>query len=152
MAHLKMLSGPELRCLSAVFDAVLPSGASHAIRLGAGDVPLDRFVADLVQHAPAHFRMGLRACIWLVTLAPPLVLGRWRTFVGLSPKERLDLLDRLGRSSTYLVREVPLFFKTVACLGFCGLPEVQAAVGIAPVDASPPEWARRGLPVAEGRR
>jgi hypothetical protein len=58
------------------------------------------------------------------------------------------LLERLGRSRVYVIREMPLLFKTAACLGYGGLPEVQARVGITPVDALPPDWARRSLPKA----
>jgi len=143
-----MLRGYELRCLAAVFEAVLPSGASETMPLGAADVAMGRFVEDLFRHAPGHFRLGLRACLWFLTLAPPFVLGRFATFVGLPREDRLRLLERLGQSSVYVVREMPLLFKTVACLGFCGLPEVQSPIGISPVDSLPPEWARRGLPMA----
>jgi hypothetical protein len=83
-----------------------------------------------------------------VLLAPPFVLGRFRTFLGLSPGERIELLTRLGASDRYVVRELPLLFKTIACLGLCGLPEVQTRIGISPTDALPPPWARppRSLP------
>jgi hypothetical protein len=144
-----MLLAYERRCLAAIFESALPSGACESMPLGAADVALDRFVEDLFRHAPGHFRLGLRACLWLVTFAPTFVLGRFATFVGLSREDRVRLLEALGRSSMYVVREMPLLFKTVACLGFCGLPEVQAGLGISPVDSSPPEWARRGLPVAK---
>ncbi len=81
-------------------------------------------------------------CTWLMAFAAPFVLGRFRTFLSLAPADRLRLLERLEGSSSYLLREMPLFFKTIACLAFCGLPQVQSGVGISPVDASPPEWAR----------
>jgi len=141
------LLGFERRWLVVVFETVLPAGADGRLPVRISDVPMDRFVDDLIRQAPAHFVLGLKACLWVVMLAPPFVLGRFRTFLGLEPSERLSLLERLGRSRTYVIREMPLLFKTIACLGFCGLPEVQSSIGIHPTDTTPPAWARRGLPV-----
>lgn len=143
--------GFERRWLLAVFDTVAPSGADERVPVGALGLPMDRFLDDLIANAPVHFLLGLRACAWVVMFAPPFVLGRFATFNGLSPTERLELLERLGRSNTYVIREMPLLFKTVACLGFCGVPEVQSRIGIHPVDGTAPAWARRGLPMAGGR-
>jgi len=145
-------AGYERRCLLAIFETVLPSGAAERMPFGAADVPMGRFLEDFFRHAPAQVRFGLRACTWLVALSAPFVLGRFRTFLGLAPGERLELLARFGRSSSYLVREVPLLFKTVACLAYCGLPDVQSRLGISPVDATPPSWARAHADASPGRR
>ena len=142
-----LLLGFERRWLLLVFETIVPSGTSERTPLGVRDAPMDRFLDDLFRSAPLHFCLGLKACLWFVMLAPLFMLGRFRTFAGLRPADRLRLLERLGESDTYLVREMPLLLKTVACLGFCGLPEVQSRLGITPVDATPPEWARRGLPL-----
>lgn len=142
-----VLLGCERRWLLMVFDAIVPKGEGDGILLGARDVPMGRFLDDLFRSAPAHFCLGLKACIWFVTFAPVFVIGKFRTFGGLAAADRLRLLEKLGESDVYVVREMPLLFKTVACLAFCGLPEVQTRVGIAPVDPSPPAWARRALHV-----
>ena len=128
--------------LLAAFDAVIPPGIDARVPLGARDVPLDRFLDDLVEHAPLHFVAGLRGASWLLVLAPLFVLGTLRGFPSLDSAERLRILERLRESSLYLIREIPLLLKTVACLGYCGLPEVQRGLGILPIDATPPEWAR----------
>jgi hypothetical protein len=109
--------------------------------VGAGDAPLGRFVDDLLRRAPLAAVLGLRAALWLVLLAP-LAQGRLRTFLGLEPRSRLALLQRLCRSDRYLVREAALLFKVVGCLGLCGLPALQRQLGIQPVDAQPPPWAQ----------
>lgn len=143
-----LLLGFERRWLLLVFDTIVPAGTSERTPLGARDVPMDRFLDDLFRSAPLHFCLGLKLCLWVVMFAPLFVLGRFRTFVGLGDSDRLRLLERLGESDTYLLREMPLLFKTVACLGFCGLAEVQLPLGITPVDGTPPEWARgRALPI-----
>jgi hypothetical protein len=143
--------GFERRWLLTVFDTVAPSGVDERVPGGASSVPMERFLDDLIANAPMHFLLGLKACVWVVMFAPLFVLGRFATFQGLSPRERLELLERFGRSDTYVIREMPLLFKTVACLGFCGVPEIQSRVGIHPVDATAPAWARRGLPMEGGR-
>ena len=139
-----ILFGFEKRWLLTIFDTVVPSGADARFSLGARDAPMDRFVDDLLAHAPMHFCLGLRFCIWILTLSPLVAIGRFATFGSLDAAERLDVLRRFAASPTYVVREMPLLFKTIACLGFCGLPDVQSALGIRPVDATPPEWARGG--------
>jgi hypothetical protein len=123
-----------------VFEAVLPSH-TDGLAIGAADVPMGRFVDDFVARAPLPAVLGLRAGLWLVMLAPPFLLGRARSFLGLAPEDRGRLLERLRRSELYLVRESATLFKVVGCLGFCGLAQVQSQVGIQPVDRTPPAWA-----------
>lgn len=133
----------ERRWLGTLFETILPSEADERLALGARDVPMDAFLDDLTLHAPTHFNAGLRGSIWLlVWILPLVVLRRFATFPGLEPAERLALLERLAASDVYLLRELPTLFKTIACLGFCGMPEVQQSVGIAPTDDDPPAWAR----------
>lgn len=146
------LSSFEKRWLLVIFETLVPSGANERFPVGARDAPMARFVDDLIAHAPAHFCLGLRACIWVLTLSPIFVLGKLGTFGSLESAERLALLRRFSASPNYVIREMPLLFKTVACLGFCGLPDVQSRLGIHPVDATPPDWARPRLPLARSGR
>ncbi|MCA9628474.1 MAG: hypothetical protein KC766_12440 [Myxococcales bacterium] len=134
----------EKRWLRSIFDCVIPSGASRVLPEGAADVPLEGFIEDLLAHAPAQFCLGMRACTWAITLAPLLVLGRPKTFHGLSREDQYRVLDVMRSSDIYLVREMPLLFKTIGCLGYGGLPRIQARLDIEPRDATDPEWARRG--------
>lgn len=138
------LFGFERRWLLLVFETVVPSGAAERMPLGASDAPMERFIDDILDRAPFHFCIGLRACLWIVMFAPLFLIGRAATFAGLTPLERTRLLTVMGESDRYLLREMPLLFKTVACLGFCGLPEIQKRVGITVVDRTAPEWARGG--------
>ncbi len=138
----------ERRWLVSVFAVVIPAGVDPRMPYGAEQAPMNRFVDDLLGHAPLQFVIGLRACLWMMMLSPLFLLGRLRTFLGVEPATQLALLDRFRTSSIYLVRETPLLFKTVGCLGFCGLPPVQRELGIHPTDATPPEWAR-ALPAAK---
>ena len=127
-----------------VFATLLPSDVSNTLPDGADRAPLGGFVDDLFQSAPSHVLWGLRVCLWLIVLSPPFVLGRFATFFGLEHAERIEVLEHLQESNVYVVREMPLLFKTTACLGYCGLPSVQRAVGFRVVDETPPDWAEGG--------
>jgi hypothetical protein len=127
------LFGFERQWLVGVLEDVVP---------GTREVPLRRFVDDLLAHAPLEFVAGLRACLWLLVLSPPFLLRRMKSYFGLSFEERLAVHARLKSSSSYVIREMPLLFKMLGCLGYCGLPEVQAEIGITPRDSEPAEWAR----------
>lgn len=136
----------ERRWLLTIFDTVLPTSDPRFALEGAR---LSDYIEHLMVRAPRHFALGLRLCAWLLQLCPLLLMGRLRSFGGLGREERVALLNRLGRARHPLVGEIPLLFKMSACLGVCGLPGVQRAIGITPTDASPPPWARAA---ASGRR
>jgi hypothetical protein len=138
----------ERRWLVRVFEVLLPRGADPRIPLGAADVPMGRFVDDLLADSSLEFVAGLRLCLWMMMLAPLVVLRRLRTFLGIDPAQQAAVLERLRTSDVYVFREVPMLLKTIACLGFFGLPQVQGAIGLNPIDTTPPSWAVKG----EGER
>ncbi len=121
----------ERRWLCEVFASVIP---------GSRDEPLGAFVDDLVATAPLRVIVGARLCLWLLLLSPPFVLGRFTSFFGLDEPERIDLFERLRASPNYVIRELPLLFKMLGALGYCGLPQVHARLGISPRDSEPPSW------------
>lgn len=134
------LSAFERRALEVVFDAILPSGAHPKLPLGARDVPYAGFFDDAERFAPFELLLGLRAALWVVWLSPLVLLGKPRTFGGLSADDRLRVLVRLQASRIYFLRELPGIAKTVAALAYCGLPEVQRAIGLERIDRTPPSW------------
>jgi hypothetical protein len=134
----------ERRWLLLIFAAILPASDDPRFPQGALELGAERYLASLLRAAPGDFALGLRACTWLVMFAPPFLLGRWCTFARLTTAERAELLERLARSDVYLIRELPMLFKTALCLGVCGLPAVQRRIGIHPVDSSAPDWAQGG--------
>lgn len=123
-----------------VFDAMLPSGADERVPTGARDVPMDRFLAAVMRRAPLQFALGLRVALWLVLLCPLLVIGRPRTFLGLSAADRARVLERLAASRSYAVRELPNLLKMVACLGWGSHPDVRRQVGVSAPGDRPPAW------------
>ena len=137
----------ERRWLCNIFATILPSGAEPRLPLGANDVDMGAYVDDLMHSAPRHFALGLRVCAWLVQVMPAFVLGRLSSFAGLSVTQQTEMFERMCGSNIYVIRELPMLFKTAACLGYCGLPHVQEQLGIAPRDAQGPHWTRHSLPV-----
>ena len=134
------LWGFERRWLASIFATILPASADGRFP-GAAALGIERYIEALFREAPRSFTLGLRVCTWLLALAPPFALRRPCTFASLPLPERTALLERMAASDRYFVRELPLLFKAAACLGACGLPDVQRAIGIHPTDATPPAWA-----------
>jgi len=131
----------ERRWLVTIFDAIYPGGATDALPAGAGDVGLERFVDDVFDHAPFQPALGIRLATWVILLCPLFVIGRARTFVGLSREDREQVLHKLGSSRVWALRELPALLKMVGALGYCALPAVQRQIGI-PLLAADPSWAR----------
>lgn len=129
--------------LQTIFETILPADADETFQLGARDVPMDRFIDELLAIAPLHFSAGIRIATWAVWFSPPLFLRKLATIGGLSVEDRERLFERMAEHPNYLIRELPMLFKTAGCLGFCGLPTVQAQIGITPRDGVPAAWARQ---------
>ena len=134
----------ERRWLAAVFDTILPSDASRRLPVGARDLPLDRFVRDLLRRAPLTFAAGVRIALWITVFAPLFLHGKRRLFPSLDPEHRLAVLRRLQRSSSYAIRELPNILKMVACLGWGGHPAVRERIGLASPSDPPPAWLGEG--------
>lgn len=116
----------ERRWRDALMAAVLPPAADGSLP-GLGDLDLDGFWRELRAAAPPVLRAGLRASVWALALAP-LLLGRRRTFLGLSADERDALLARAAGSRSYLLRQMALTLKTLACFAYFRDPAARAAV------------------------
>jgi hypothetical protein len=130
----------ERRWMATLFDAIIPAGAHEGLALGARDVPHANLVGELCRYAPGQFLLGLRAAVWLAYLSP--LLSALRTFGGLDPARRVRHLERLADSRLYVLREVPMLLKMVACLAYGALPEVQSRIGLPPASEGPPDWMR----------
>ena len=130
----------EHRWQMAVLDTILPSGEGEKLPRGAAEVKLRPFVGDLLNTIPLEARIGLRASLWLLMVAPPFLLGRPRSFMALSGAERLGLLERMAASEQYALREIPVMLKAVAGLGYFGSPEVQRQMGLDTLGRAPAGW------------
>jgi hypothetical protein len=93
--------------------------------------------------------LGLRFALWMVALAPVWLLGRCATFSKLARAERTELLSRLLRHTSLIVRELALLLKLTAAFALLGTPSVRERSGYdkPQAAASVAREARRALPV-----
>jgi hypothetical protein len=103
-------------------------GRDDAPLPGLAAVDTAEFWREYEARAPDLLRFGFRASVWALSLAPPLLLGRVRTFEGLSPAERDELLDKVSRSRSYLIRQLPLTVKLMACFAYLRDDDVRTRV------------------------
>lgn len=116
---------PERRLRDALFAALLPGDPESGLPSIAA-LDLRAFWEDLDRAAPPLLRFGLRGSVWALSLLPIVIVGVPRTFVGLDDEARQRFLDRAAGSGSFLVRQVLLTLKTVACLAYLRDPAVRA--------------------------
>ena len=71
-------------------------------------------------------RHCLRLGLWLVSLCPLFVIGRFSTFAGLAIDERVKLLEKLLESDVFPLRESTFLLKTAASLALMRPESVRA--------------------------
>lgn len=101
----------------SAFEARLFATATAALV----DEPVDeahvtRFLAELSVRAPWSVAWGLRALLWVVWLTPLLLAARLQTFLGAAPQVRVVVWQRALDHRAYLVRQLALVVKAMACL------------------------------------
>jgi hypothetical protein len=111
----------------ALCDAILPGDAESGLP-PLSELDLEPFWGELRRAAPPLLGFGLRAIVWALTLLPLLILRVPRTFGDLDAVERQRFLERAAQSSSFLVRQMVLTLKTVACLAYLHDPKVRAIV------------------------
>src|SRR5690349_2740809 len=75
------------------------------------DVDLGARYDDECAASPWFAAVVLRFSLWMAWLAPLWMLRRPRTFGGLAPSEREQVLERLLLSESYTVRLTAMFLK-----------------------------------------
>jgi hypothetical protein len=99
----------------AAMEAIFP-GSSH---LGLSDIRamnVDGFLREFMANLPFQAAVGVRLAVWLVALAPFLVLRRFATIAGLSRDDRARTIGSLLASPSYSVRSLVLILKTMGAL------------------------------------
>jgi hypothetical protein len=139
----------ELAWARAAFGAVFPE--SVAMPHGIASLEPERDFADLIAVCPLEQAIGLRLSIWMVALAPLVLLRRARTIAGVSPPEREAVLTLLLASSIYAVRQLTVAFKAMAALLYARAPEIRAAMLDLRAAAVPPPL-ESGVVVRGGER
>ncbi len=115
----------ENRWAEAAIGAMFPGSREEGLADIRGmDVP--GFLGRIVRCVPFRVALGLRLAIWLVALAPLVVMRRFVTIVGLAHEEREAVLVRLVASNSYAVRSLVLILKTMGSLLYAGNDSVRA--------------------------
>lgn len=117
----------ERRWRDELFAALLP-GDEQAGLPPLAALDLAPFWEELAVASPPLLRLGLRAATWALHFLPPVLLRVPRTFDGLSPAERDRFLTLAAGSDLFLLRQMTLTVKTLACMAYLRDPAVRARV------------------------
>jgi hypothetical protein len=115
----------EGRWAEAAIGAIFPGSVEDGFAdICAMDVP--GFLQRVLRTIPFKAALGMRVAIWLVALAPLLLLRRFATIAGLALDEREVVVARLVASKTYAVRSLVMILKTMGALLYAGDDAVRA--------------------------
>jgi hypothetical protein len=106
----------ELRVARTIMCAVFPVGADPRITEPIADMDLESFARYATGDVPFKPALGFRAVIWMTLFAPLFVLGRFRTFLGISEDDRDRVVNALISSKIYEIRALFVFFKAYTSL------------------------------------
>lgn len=109
-----------------VLEALLPSGGPLP---GAFEAGFEEFEARFTREAPASMRLGWRAALFAAAWISPLLIKRLPPLDRLAPEERTVAIEALGKSNSYLLRQLSLLLKAVTCFGYGADPRVRRAIG-----------------------
>lgn len=129
---------------------VLPSfaGSDAGFTVREGEVDYLAGLARFMGSASEKAKLGIRFAFFLAVTTPVWVGGRLRGFASLSPTERSEHLDAMSRHRIFLVRELCLLLKLIACMAIFRAPSTRARTGYDGDElASRAARPRRALPV-----
>jgi hypothetical protein len=129
------LSRFETTWAEASMEAIYPGSKEHGLA-GIDAMGLRAFLHELMLYLPFRAALGMRVAIWLVAIAPLLVLGRARTIARLAPVDRERVVVALATSRLYVVRSLVLILKTMGALLYGGDATVRARMMAAPPPTS----------------
>lgn len=130
--------------VTAQMEALIPRGGEPRYPWSALDTGAVEVFEEMVLYLPAITAIGLRLAVAGVELmGPRLGLKKRGRFSALSPEEREECLAALSKKDTYIVRQLVLLLKSVACLAWCGDPRVRKALG----HDLPPKFVQRKVEV-----
>jgi hypothetical protein len=136
----------EGRWAEAAIGAIFPGSLEEGFAdIRAMDVP--GFLQQVVRTVPFKAAFGLRVAIWLVALAPLVLLRRFATIAGLALEEREVVVARLVASKTYAIRSLVMILKTMGALLYAGDDAVRSRLKRAPALAPGATIALRRKPV-----
>jgi len=134
------LSGIEQSWVETIMEAVIPPGKDERYPLSALDTDAVEVFCEMLLYLPPITGLGLRLAVLMVEFTGPMIgLGKAARFSGLGLDEREACLSSLSKKDAYLVRQLVLLIKSVACLAWCGDRRVRSALG----HDLPPKFVKR---------
>ncbi|MBI2378324.1 MAG: hypothetical protein HYV07_30270 [Deltaproteobacteria bacterium] len=111
----------ETGWLAELLAAMIPSieGESRpSLPEVLDEIAADGFFEQLGERAPFLFGLGLRLAIWTLFWAPVAFGGRLRSFRALEPGEKNRVLEAANEHPAYVVRQLVIIIKLVACFAY----------------------------------
>jgi hypothetical protein len=120
----------ERRWRDALVGAMIPPTAGARARgvRGVSEVDLSGFWPRLGAAAPFLVRAGFRLAVWVLTWVPAFLPAYAHPFHGLSEPRQDRFLSEAARSRSYLLRQMTLAVKVIACFAYFQDPEARVAV------------------------
>lgn len=110
----------EAQWFTWICAALFPEPPRGPYPVGITSLQPARFYARLCAEARFDHHLTLRAALWVVALVVPVVvLGRLRTFGGLTVEEREAALLGMIQSRHYLLRQLAFLMKAQAGQVYC---------------------------------
>ena len=117
----------ERRWRDALCAAMIPRADGGALP-GVDAIDTSAFWDEVDRAAPELLRFGFRASVWALSLSPLVLIGKPTTFAHLAPADRDRVLGKVAGSRLYLVRQLPLTVKLMACFAYLRDDDVRARV------------------------
>lgn len=112
------LAAFEKRAARAALCAIFPADGDPRVSEPIGAMDLESFFDYAVGGPPFVPALGYRITIWILMLAPLLVLRRVKTIASCTPDEADRVVVALVTSRVYFVRQLVVFFKAFGALYF----------------------------------
>ena len=137
MSSMRHLAKFERGWAKAAFGTIFPGSNDATPMLHAEQMEIDGFLREVCGRVPLQAALGLRIAIWIVALAPLVVLRKFATIRGLDVADRERVITKLLASPSYAVRQLVMILKTIGALVYAAHPSVRVRMHVAPPNARP---------------
>lgn len=116
----------ERRFVQAILEGYAPSNSREGLVPLEGEVDYVQAFSLVADGSTDRARIGVRAGLWIIALAPIWLGVAFRTMAGLPVEKRAAILDRMLGSNVFIVRELALLIKISAAFALMGTASVRA--------------------------
>jgi len=153
----------ERRFVQAILEAYAPSTSQEGLVPLEGECDFVSAFLLVADGSTERARIGVRAGIWLIALAPLWFGVAFATMAGLPLQKRAAIINRMLASNLFIVRELALLIKIPAVFALMASPSVRARTNYDRRAGKPPphvepiiarsrvEEKKRALPVVVGQ-